>query len=440
MFILIGNKNVGKSSIFNKIVGKNVNIVNSTSGSTVDWIDKTIIKDNKKINLIDTPGINPLSKLNKDKKIILLIKSLIKKNSTVLFVVDAKDQLSKIDDSIIKWLRSFNIKIILIINKTDNNKLKSNSLDLMRFGIDNVFYISCSHNIGFNYLNEYIFNSKANFDKNLYDTSGDIINIGVYGKPNAGKSTFLNTLIGFNRFQTGSKPGLTTDSISSTIKYMGHKIRIFDTAGIKLKSKIRTTIEEQSSELSKNNIKDTSVAIMLIDCEKGISTQDKKIINMIFSRGRFIIIVFNKYDLIKDKKKSKKELINQLGYSIYQLKNLTSFFICSFNKSEIQNIFTYIIKNIQFNKKISTNKINLWLNKSTNEYKHPLVKGKRINFKYALQIKSSPITIKIFSNITNGISENYKRFLVNSFIKFFKINDESIKIIYSKSENPYLKK
>ena len=264
------------------------------------------------------------------------------------------------------------------------------------------------------------------------------MSIGIYGKPNVGKSTFINQFLGFKRFQTENVPGLTTDSIFHLKKYKNKNIKIFDTAGIKSKNKYKNSLEEISSNISIKNISYTTISVLIIDCNKGLDRQDKKIINLISKRGKFLVIVFNKFDLINEKDKISKQLESQIENEIFQLKNVKCFFISSLNSYDVKNIFNYICSSISLDNYISTSKINYWLKKTTNQHPHPLIRGNKVNFKYALQVNTSPIKVKVFSNYSNKIIESYKRYLKNNFIDYFKIKDQNIKIYFSKTKNPYI--
>ena len=436
-YILIGQKNVGKSSIFNRIFENNINIVNSIKGSTRDWIEYKKIFKNKAIYLIDTPGLNPLSAKPYDKKILSYIKDKIIEEITILFVVEVNNYESLIDNEILKFIRKINKNIILLINKTDNKKLELKALNFSRFGIKKTFCTSCSHNLGIDKLNSYLFeNSKIKNYEN--DNIENELSIGVYGKPNVGKSTFINKFLGFKRFQTDDVPGITTDSIYHQKIYKNKNIKIYDTAGIKSKNRFKNTLEEMSSNMSIKNISYTTISLLIIDCNNGLDRQDKKIINLISKRGKFLIIVFNKFDLTNEKKKIKKELLSQIENEIYQLKNLKCFFICSLYSIDVKKIFNYIISSVVLDKNIPTSKINYWLKKTTSQNPHPLIKGKKVSFKYALQINTSPIKIKIFSNYSKKIIESYKRYLKNNFIDYFKIKDQSIKLLFTNTKNPYI--
>ena len=437
-YVLIGKKNVGKSSIFNKIIGKKLNIVNPISGSTRDWIEHKSYFKNKIIDLIDTPGINPVSKKMYDKNIIQFIKKNINENYQILFVVSVIEDSINIDSEILRFLRKLNLDVILIINKIDNKKLENNAYKFLKFGIKKYFFISCAHNIGLNLLKKYLFEQSIVAGNNQIKYEKNELSIGVYGKPNVGKSTFVNNFIGFDRFQTGDLPGITTDSIYYKKTFNDKTIKIFDTAGIRQQNKILNSLDIESTNLSIKTIANTFINLLLIDCTNGLDRQDKRIINIINKKGIFLLIIFNKIDLAKNIKNLKNELIHQLYNEVRQAKNLKYFFISSLKKNNVKKIFDFICNEIVFDNYLSTSKINLWLKKVTNDYSHPLIKRRKVNFKYAFQLSKFPVIIKIFTNYPKSISESYKRYLMNNFTNEFKIKNQNIRIVFNKSVNPYI--
>ena len=438
-YILIGQKNVGKSSIFNKIIGKKLNIVDPTLGSTRDWIEYQSIYKNKIINLIDTPGINTSSNDSNDKKITLLIKNNIKKDYIILFVVNVKIKSINIDYDISRFLRKFGNEILLIINKVDNNKLEDEVIKFDKLGLTNQFFTSCSHNIGLKNLKLFLHEKSKIYKPEDSNIKNENITIGVYGKPNVGKSTFINNFIGFERFQTGNKPGITTDAVSHQMTIENKIINIYDTAGIRQQNKILDGLVTKSTNLSIKNISKTKINLLIIDCVTGLDRQDKRLINMIINKGIFLIIIFNKIDLVKDQKKLKTDLIEQIYNEIKEAKNLKYFFISSLKKNNVTKVFDFVLKNINLDTNISTSKINSWLKNVTSNLSHPYISGKKINFKYAVQKNKLPIKIMIFTNYPKLISESYKRYLMNNFIKKFQIKNQKIKILFKKSSNPYSK-
>ena len=425
--LLIGKPNVGKSSIYNLLANKNINIVHSQGGTTRDWHLSEIDKC-EGLFIYDTPGIL----IKKNKIDFINYNNLLQKIDIFFYVVEYKNKQNATDNEAINLLRKFNKQIILIINKDDNFK-NDNIFD--ELGINNKFYISCSHKLGITELKNFISKYKSKkIINDKYDYS-----IAIFGKPNAGKSTLLNNIVGYNRSNTNSNAGTTSDIVQEYFYYKNKKIKLLDTAGIIKKSKIiKSNINYYAIKKSLSNINKVDLSLLIIDSYENFDNQSKKIFNLLINKSSSVLIVFNKIDLIINKKKYISETKIILNNSISFIKNISSIFICAKNKSDIIKIKKLVFTKIdKHNIKFPTNKINNWLKNSTSDYTHPLIKGKKVNFKYATQIKERPITIKIFTNFSLQIKSNYKAYLLNSFNKTFKIKDQKIKLIFSSSKNPY---
>ena len=427
-FLIVGMQNVGKTSLYNIITESNNNLIHKTMGTTRDW-HVSALKNNININVYDTPGII-ITKNNLINKTLL---NLIEIIDVFIYVVSFKNENYHNDYDLLKILRKYNKEIILIINKDDNYKQNKN-LDI--FGIKNYFYISCAHKIGFdefiNHLNKY--QTKEKNIKKINHT------IGLFGKTNVGKSTLLNKLVGFERSLVSNFPKTTTDIVSSSYNFKNQEYLIKDTAGLIKKNKIdKDSLDFYATKQTLSIIKDIDINIFLIDVQQGFDNQSKKIFKIIYEKSNVLLFLINKIDLIKkNKKKILNDIKKNIEFEFSQSKNIYILPISTKNKKDIILLKKYINKLIlQVNKSISTSQINLWLKKTINEKPHPRIKGREVKFKYATQISDRPFTIKIFSNFSKEILNQYRRFLLNTFNENFKIKSKKIKIIFSKSANPY---
>jgi len=426
-FLLIGKPNVGKSSIFNILTYGKKNIIHKKEGTTRDW-HINVIKGLENIYLYDTPGI-----IINDKKIDnLKLNVLQNKIDIFLYVLDNKNSQTNIEIEQINKLRKFNKKIILLVNKDDNFE-KNNYFN--NLGIKDIFYLSCSHKHGFAEIYEFFENFNS---KNIIDFNFDY-SIAIFGKPNAGKSTLVNGILGYNRSTTSPIAGTTSDIVEDYFIYKSCNFKIFDTAGIYKKNIIaKDSVNYQSIKMSFNIIKNIDMSLLLIDSEEGFDNQVKKILNILLNKSNSVIILFNKIDLIKNKANFIKEIKNQADYTFSKTKNISFIFLSAKKKLDIAKIKNLILlKAKKSSINIKTSKINQWLKKVTNETVHPLIKRKAVKFKYGLQISNRPLTIKLFCNFSNLINKNYKTFLNNNFCKTFKIKDKSVKLIFSSSKNPF---
>ena len=434
-YLLIGKPNVGKTSIYNILTGFDSNITHSKVGTTRDWHFEKI-KDSS-INIYDTPGILINDTHKKNILTSTFTKIIEKKINIFLYVIDYNDSFNEIDNFAITKLRKYNKNIILIVNKFDNFN-QSPSSEITKYKIQDIIFLSCVHRYGFDELKTKIGVSKYN---NNIDTKQKIdFSLAILGKPNVGKSTFLNTILGYERASTSPIAGTTSDYVCDKFYYKKKLFKIFDTAGIGRKAKVKNkSINFYSIKKSFEKIPKVDVAIILIDSKEGLDKQDKRIINIVTDKAKSIILVFNKIDLIKNKKKFQSEMIKHIKHTLGQIKNIKFFFISAFNKKDSSKILSYLHNyTTEYNYAISTSKLNTWLKNATNEIQHPLIENKKINFKYAIQIKQKPVTIKIFCNFSSKLKNNYKNYLTNNFNQKFKILNQKTKFIFSSSKNPYV--
>ena len=433
-YLLIGKPNVGKTSIYNILIGFNSNITHAKVGTTRDWHFEKI-KDSS-INIYDTPGILINDTHKKNILTSSFTKIIEKKINNFLYVIDYNDSFNEIDNFAITKLRKYNKNIILIVNKFDNFN-QSPSPEITQYNIKDIIFLSCIHRYGFDELKNKIGVSKYN---NIDKKQKVDFSLAILGKPNVGKSTFLNTILGYERSSTNSIAGTTSDYVSDQFYYRKKLFKIFDTAGIGRKANVKKkSINFYSIKKSFVKIAKVDVAIILIDSKEGLDKQDKRIINMVTDKAKSIVLVFNKIDLIKNKKTFQSEIIKQIEYTLGQIKNIKLFFISAFNKKDISKILSYLHNYItEFNYVISTSKLNTWLKNITKEIQHPLIENKKINFKYAVQIKEKPVTIQIFCNFSSKLKNNYKSYLINNFNQTFKILNQKTKFIFSSSKNPYV--
>ena len=386
-FLLIGKPNVGKSSIYNILTSGKKNIIHKNEGTTRDW-HKSNVKGFNNIIIYDTPGV--VVKKNKINKV--QFSELFNNIDKFIYVVDFKTKNFENEIESINELRKFNKEIILVINKDD--KLEENIYN--NFGLNKYFYISCSHNLGFDNLFEY-FELNDNFlQKNIENN----FSIAIFGKPNAGKSTLANSLLGFKRIKTSNEAGTTSDLVEDIYVFKKHNFKILDTAGIFKKNKVdNNSINFEAIRKSLEIINKIDLSIMLIDAKDGFDSQIKKILNLLINKSKSILILFNKMDKIKKSNTFIKDNKLLIKDSYSEAKNISIIFLSAKNKENIYKLKnTIFIKSKNIIKKLSTSKLNACLKKSSEEKPHPLIKGKSVNFKYAVQISNSPITIKIFSN------------------------------------------
>ena len=423
-YLLIGKPNVGKSSIYN-LLTKSSNLTHRQKGTTKDWHTNNI-SDLPGVIIYDTPGVlianNKINNLN--------FYNLFNEVDKFLYVIDYNAYLENEFESI-NNLRKFNKEIIIIANKDDNFQ---NKLNLDNFGFK-YFYISCAHRLGFQDLYDYFIIQDTG---NTYNTN-EYFSFAIYGKPNAGKSTLVNSLMGYERVLTSADAGTTSDYVEDMYSFKNKNFKLIDTAGIFKKNKIDIeSLNYYAIRKSLNIIYELDLNILLIDSIDGFDSQIKKILNILIDKSKSIIIIFNKIDLIKDKKNFIKETNLLVKKTFSKTKNISIIFLSAKNINSVSKLKnTIYIKSKIVDKKISTSKLTNFLKKITADKPHPLVSGKIVKFKYAVQISSHPLIIKIFTNFQKEIKKNYKTYIENNIIQKFNITDTKIKLLFVTSKNPF---
>ncbi len=382
---IIGRPNVGKSTLFNKLVGKSFAIVDDIAGVTRDRRDAMASLGIMNFRVIDTAGLeNDNEESALEKRMVEQTKQAIIDADLCLFVVDYKSGVTPIDQYFAKWIKQDNIPAILIVNKCDNNEGEIFDREYYSLGMGQAIGISAEHKSGFNLLYDLIepYYDKYHKEFGKYEDSlqeslnqEKFIQIAIIGRPNSGKSTFLNKLIGENRLITGPEAGITRDAIAIDWQFDDYNIRLIDTAGIRKKANIDNKLEELSLADSFRAIRYAQIVVMLIDVNMAFDHQDIAIANMAIKEGRGIVFAINKFDLVKDKKsvidelkyKMQKSLPTVMGAPMIPISALTGDNVLKVVKNVV-NVYQ------QWMKYIPTAKLNEWIDFAQEDHAPIMVK------------------------------------------------------------------
>jgi GTP-binding protein len=428
---IIGRPNVGKSTLFNKLTRSRKAIVSDFSGLTKDRNYGYITFGDQKTLLIDTGGIAQDETILKE-DIAEQAWIAAEESSLIIFLLDGSENLNKEDLDILSSLRKLNKKFITVLNKIDKKTDSLLKLDLNKKGINNYFEISAEHSQNITDLRSFI---KDSLPKEKYE-SPEGKKIAVLGRPNAGKSTFINKFIKEDRLIVSEIAGTTIDAISIPFS-VGDKDFIFiDTAGIRKGYRNSHKIEYFSYVRAMHSVEECDVVIFICDAQEGIVDQDLKIINMICEMGKPVVVAFNKIDLLS---KIQKE-------EIYETKRAQSNFVADFIKVEISGIKGLGFKRLfrianslieKAQKKHSTSSLNQMLKKFVSQSAPPSVNGRVLKLKHVHFAGINPTTLVIHSNQDKKIPQNYKKYLENSFRSELKLQSIQLRLIFRKSENPF---
>ncbi|CAK8163504.1 GTPase Der [Candidatus Xenohaliotis californiensis] len=428
---IVGRPNVGKSTLFNRLAIDTKSIVSNIPGVTRDYnIGHCTYNDSLYWCIIDTAG---LDNTNKDKilnasneKTIQAIKS----TTAVLMVIDGKDGITSEDEYWSKWLRKNCVlqKIILVVNKCDHKKTLENADLVHTLGFKDCVFISAEHNIGIAELLEKIKEYAINIDTLDTDRHKNFIRLAIIGRPNAGKSTLINSIIGVNRMLTGSTPGLTRDSIEIEHTYNNRKIILFDTSGLRKKSKINEILDKLSAVNAINTINYAHVVIILIDATLGFEKQDLALIGLTIREGRGVVIAINKWDMVTHKQAYIKQAEHLCTKHIGGIKNIPIVTISAIN-NQIKNLLDKAITVFDsWNNRIITSKLNQWLAKTVQNHPPKISMRRVVNIKFITQITTRPPTFFISTNMPDNIDNSYKNYLINSLHKNFQFIGTPLRI------------
>jgi len=428
---IIGRPNVGKSSLFNKLTKSRDAIVSDFPGLTKDRNHGYIKLKDKKTLLIDTGGIVDQ---NEDIKEAITYQAWLaaEESSLIILLFDGSEDLNKVDLDIIKKLRKLNKEFITVLNKIDKKSKSLIKQDLLKNGIKEYIEISAEHSKNLNTL-------KSLLEAKMPDASVELPEgkkVAILGRPNAGKSTFVNKLINEDRLIVSEIAGTTIDAISVPFEFNDQKFIFIDTAGIRKGYKYNHKVEYFSYIRAIHAIEQSDIVIFMFDASEGLVDQDLKIINMVVENGKPILFTINKIDLV-----TKEELNN-----IYTTKKMQSEFISNLLKVEIsaikkkgfKKVFNLTNKLIDLSqKKYSTSKLNNLLRQFVSSSAPPASGGRQLKFKHVHFAGTCPTTLVIHSNQDKKIPSNYKKYLENCFRSNLGLSSIQLKLIFRKADNPY---
>ena len=428
---IVGRPNVGKSTLFNRLIKRNEAIVDSESGVTRDRHYSLSDWNGKVFTLIDTGGYVIGGDDTYEKEIDNQVMIALEECDKVIFVVDVNDGITSIDKEITKLLHKSSKEVIIAVNKVDKTTMTNESLEFYSLGFDKLFGISAINGSGTGDLLDELVKDFQIDEKNDND---DIPSFAVVGRPNAGKSSFINTLIGEDRNIVKDEPGTTRDSIDTYYNKFGLNFKLIDTAGIRKKSKINTNLEFYSVVRSIKAIENCDVCLLIMDATRDFDSQLKNIFWLAHRRNKGIVILVNKWDLVKKENKSTIEFERKIREEIKPFVDLHIIFISCLKKQRILKSLKFAVETYENrSRKIKTSMLNNDLLPIIQKNPPPSNKGKFVKIKYCSQIPSHYPQFVFTSSLPQYMKEPYKRFLENKIRKLYNFTGCPINI-YSRKK------
>jgi len=430
---IVGRPNVGKSSLFNRIAQIRKAIVYKEVGTTRDRIIQEVIFENKKFILTDTGGFTFEDKEQMFKLIKEQIKKAIEESDILLFVCDGQEGLTAQDFELAPILRKANKRIFLVVNKVDNEKIKEQILDFYRLGLDEPYPVSALHDIGVDeLLNDVVKKFPQVSDET--EKAGEVIKAAIVGRPNVGKSSFLNYLLKEERLIVDEAPGTTRDTIDTYLREGGAEFVLIDTAGLRHKRKIKEAVDVYGMMRTKEAIKRSEICLVLIDGYEGLMVDDLKILDLVIEEGKCCILCVNKWDLAKAVPVKKyEEMIYRRADFLRKYPVIFTSAKTGYNIYNSLGLIKEIIRNSQA--KVPTQKLNKLL--TSIKSKGPFASQKNNpKMLYATQTRVSPPLFLIFMNDPAAISDMHKNFIENSIRKNFGFFGVPIRFEFRRSKEP----
>ena len=454
---IVGRPNVGKSTLFNRLTGTRAALVSDLPGLTRDRREGVAELFDTEIRLIDTAGLEEARKGSIADRMRKQSEQAIAAADLVLFVIDARDGVTAADNAFAQIARNSGKPIVLVANKAEGRQGADGTLDAFSLGLGEPIAISAEHGEGIGDLTADIIAAlglqmPAQAKKKRRGDAADPaepqekiervkpVRVAIVGRPNAGKSTLVNALLGEDRMITGPEPGLTRDSVSSDFDYKGRVIRLFDTAGLRRKAKITEAAEKLSASDAVRAIRFAEVVVLLIDAERPFEHQDLTIGHRVTEEGRALVIAINKWDLVSDKQKTLRALKETVQESLAQVPGVSVVPISARSESGLDQLMAAIVKTHEtWNKRVSTPRLNRWLDEALQRHAPPATHGRRIKIRYITQPSTRPPTFVAFSQRAEALPKSYVKYLTNSLREAFDLPGVPIRFNLRKGDNPFAK-
>jgi GTP-binding protein len=445
---IVGRPNVGKSTLFNRLAGKRLALVDDQPGLTRDRRDADAELGTTAVRLIDTAGLEHgeagLTARMREQTV-----AAIKQADLVVFLIDVRAGVVAGDEIFADLVRSSGKPVILAANKCEGRAAEAGMYEAFSLGLGEPLPISAEHDLGIGELSDAIQQvargegGGVEIAEERGEEEGTVahpLRIAVVGRPNVGKSTLVNTLIGEERMITGPEAGITRDAVSVDLDVEGTPLRLFDTAGLRRKMRIDEKAEELSVGDSLKAIKFAEVVVLLLDAERPFEKQDLQIADLIVEEGRALVIAINKWDLVKDQQRRLATLQETCQRLLPQIKGVALIPVSAKTGQGRDKLMTAILAAYDlWNRRMPTHRLNEWLHAATDAHPPPAVSGRRIKLRYITQSNARPPTFVAFCSRPKAVPDSYLRYLVNSLRESFDMPGVPIRLHLRKGANPYAK-
>jgi GTP-binding protein len=436
---IVGRPNVGKSTLFNRLAGKKLAIVDDRPGVTRDRRFATGRLGDLDLELIDTAGFEDVTDESLEARMRQQTELAVDECDVALFVIDAREGVTPLDRTFAELLRRKNKPVLLAANKAEGKAGDAGWLDAYSLGLGEALPLSAEHGEGMVELYEALTHAAPDVGADdAEDAADNPVKIAIVGRPNAGKSTLVNRLIGEDRMLVGPEAGITRDAIPVDWEWDGRKIRLVDTAGLRRKARIDEKLEQLSTSDSIRAITFAEVVILVMDAENAFETQDLRIADLVEREGRALVYCIAKWDLVKQPQARLAELKTQADESLPQLRGSPLVALSAETGWGVDRLMPAVLQaHKHWTTKVRTRDLNDWLAMAIARHPPPAVNGYRVKPKYVTQTKARPPTFVLFASRADQLPDSYRRYLINSMRESFELPGVPVRLTVKANKNPY---
>lgn len=438
---IVGRPNVGKSTLFNRLVGKRLALVDDQPGVTRDRREGDAKLLGLEFRVIDTAGFEDDDVRTLPGRMRQQTEAAVRDADAALFLIDGREGVTPLDEEIARWLRAETTPVAVVVNKAEGRAAESGILDSYRLGLGDPIAISAEHGEGvadlFEAIRPHVEHEHFEADEDELDADHPL-KLAIVGRPNAGKSTLVNTMLGQERMITGPEAGITRDSISLDWEWEGRPVQLVDTAGLRKRAKIDDKLERLSAADTKRALDYAEVVVLLLDATRGLESQDLRIASQVIEEGRGLIIAVNKWDIAEHASSLFNGIKGALGEGLAQLRDVPLLTVSAKTGKGIDIILKVAFDLREaWSRRVPTGELNRWFEAVIDANPPPAPKGKRIKLRYITQVKTRPPSFVVFGNRLEELPESYRRYLLNAMRRDLDLGPVPLRLDFRGRSNPF---